>query len=102
MIYALWLLMIICPLFIIAMVWIPALNKIWAKIVVTAITIYCVIMLCVAGVQYNTLEDTEWALDYSMDTQIDYLLCVEEANTTDDFWDCVIDYLDLLEEVFWD
>ncbi len=96
----LWLLLILLPVFIIVAVWTNIIKKTRVKIVLTIISVFCVLCVYWIGNLQSKLETAEWTIRYASKINTDYLKCVKISDTTKWFGDCILDHLDVLNEIY--
>lgn len=93
--------MILLPLLIILGVWIPALNKLWVKIVITVLAVYSAVMIIAWWEVSNQLERIDDLNTAMHSINIDYYDCIQ-TKKWDARVDCVFDHIDILENIYWE
>lgn len=104
----LWLLMILAPIFIIVAIWTKLIEKIWTKVVLTWISVMCLLALISLWLTYGDLENAQADLKQSeadlervINVMYDYSDCVEETVDNSDYeWfiDCWFDLYDIINK----
>jgi hypothetical protein len=99
---ALWLLMVIAPLFVIVALWTNLTRLLSIKIITTVVCAFFVFCVYLMGQAQVQIEKDNWTIQYAVNRDTDYVKCLNDnSKDFDKMMDnCVIPNVKLLRETY--